>query len=48
MKKFRALPPVSVYLQASQRGSASAGWASAASNPAAARIAGHRMVRAAF
>src|SRR6266851_304298 len=45
MKKVCALPPVSVYLQASQRGSAIAGRASAASNPTVPRIFGHRIAR---
>src|SRR6266700_3550816 len=46
MKKLCALPLASLYLQASQRGSASAGRASAASTPTVPRISGHRIVRA--
>src|SRR5258707_2734394 len=46
MKKLCALPLVSLYLQASQRGSASAGRASATSTPTVPRISGHRIVRA--
>src|SRR5260370_36263498 len=46
MKKVCALRLVSLYLQASQRGSAIAGRQRAASNPMVPSIAGHRIVRA--
>src|SRR5258707_5991463 len=46
MKKLCALPLVSLYLQASQRGSASAGPERATRRPPAPRISGHRIVRA--